>query len=268
MVFNILKETQKISSKKAEALILDIARHSTNGSRLHGKSDDDVKQFFASQGYDWKTLRESIRTPGVPVPFVENLLGSSAFVFGGGKHDTLTIMHHGKPVASFHGSGQIAMFDYHAKYDQAITCRKRVIKDAQYTELLSCASHGIAAVESYINTQAFYWNNNHPNDTLDLQEDRLDIKLNDWLKKMTGKRLNHLSCWNHFKDYQAVNNEGLKHTMHPAHAVNFSEMATTLNKFRYGIAKILFELHIAFKQMVPVSIIRGMYFADIEVINT
>lgn len=108
-----------------------------------------------------------------------------------------------------------------------------------------------------------YWNNKHPNDIMNLQESRLDEKLDHWVKKMTGIQLNQSPFWNHFKDYQTLNNKGLKHTVDPAYAIDFLEMATLLNKFQLGIARILFELHIAFKKLVPVSIIRGMYFPDV-----
>lgn len=264
----MLKETQKISPKKAQALILDIARHSRNECQLQGKSDNDVQQFFTSHGYNWNILVESMRIPGNPLPLAENLIGSSYIVVGCGKHDTSTIMHHGKPIVALKGSGEIAMFDYHPKYDQAIACRKRAIKYGQYTELLNCVSNGIASIESYINTQAAYWNNNHPNDTLDVHnQDKLDTKLNDWLEKMTGNRLKNSSSWNHFDDYRTLNNKKLKHATEPAYAVSFAEMAITLNKFRCAIARTLFELHIAFKQMVPPSIIRGMYFPDVETIS-
>lgn len=137
-------------------------------------------------------------------------------------------------------------------------------KEAVISGLLVAGS-----VSVMITTQAAYWNNNHPDETFYVHnQDKLDTKLNDWLEKMTGHRLKNSASWNHFNDCKTLNNKKLKHTIEPAYAVNFSEMAAALNKFRCGIARILFEMHIAFKQMVPASIIRGMYFPDVEATST
>jgi hypothetical protein len=258
----MLQEKQKISRANSIRLILDISKHSEN--ETHGKSNEEIQQFFESRGYSWERLIELMRTPKQPLPFVENLLRSVSFAVGFGKHDTATIFHHEKPVGTLRGSGQIAMYDYLAKYEQAVICRNRTIKNGQYTELLSCVSHGVASVESYINMQAVCWNNTQSNYIFDMQKTDLGTKLNDWLEKMTGHQLKNSSSWNHFYDYKTINNKKLKHTIEPAHAATFSEIASVLNKFRRGIARTLFELHLAFKQTVPASIIRGMYFPEVE----
>lgn len=176
-------------------------------------------------------------------------------------------MHYGYEGAKLIGSGQISGADYHSKYTKSLKSRKNAISNGCYSELLNCITNAVASIESYVSSKANVWNKQHECVEFPVgMTISLETKLNDWLIIMTGHKLNEFDLiWNHFTDYKNLNNSIFKHNPAGSHAASFDEMANIINKFRTGIAEILFQLHRLFNERIPSNIVRGKYLPDVYI---
>ncbi|MHB1949359.1 MAG: hypothetical protein ACYCQI_14745 [Gammaproteobacteria bacterium] len=265
----MLKEKLFISPKEAEKLIFDMVRYSNNtySYKMKNVTDINIKKWFAANKVQWRDLVAKARKPGIILPFVENIVGADFTVICSAEGGvTTTVMHHGHESAKLVGSGQISMAGYHSKYTMALEARRDAINKGSYSELLNCATHGIASIEAYISSKANIWNKQHNRIVFPVDAvSNLDTKL-DWLIVMTGQALEKQGAiWNHFSDYRNLNNGNFKHNATGAQAASFNDMVKVLNKFRTGIAEILFKLHMLCKEPVPSNIVRGMYLPEVFV---
>lgn len=159
----------------------------------------------------------------------------------------------------------MSILDYHTKFAKSLSERKEAIKKGSYTEILSCVTHGVAAIESYVTGKANDWNNRGRQPQFATEQiSNLDEKFNDWLFTMANFKASQTGAvWNYFTDFRNLNNTVFKHNPKGSHAATYDDMVNILNKFRRGIAELLFILHQKFNDPVPSKIIRGMYLPDI-----
>jgi hypothetical protein len=265
----VLKQPLLISLNQAKNLIYDLARCSDHPYLIHLRhlSNTAIEYWFKQNGVSWKKLVEEVRFLSKNVPFVENLIGYEIALEGAVDNVKCAIYHYGYQVAELSGAGKLNVFDYHAKYLKAFEARETTVKRSDYSDLLNCVTHGIASVESYVTAKANLCNQRAGRLLFSVDEvSNLDDKLNNWLFDMTGYRMNQSGViWNHFTDLKDLNNKKFKHTSQGAQANSYDVMAKIINKFRTGIARMLFELHKLFKEPVPSKIIRGIYLPEVSV---
>ena len=89
-------------------------------------------------------------------------------------------------------------------------------------------------------------------------------KIDDWFPKMTGgKKLEKGGL--KFQDFAQLKSIRDDETVHPktsGHVKSLREFAQTVDRFRTGIAGVLFDLHVMFSLPVPADIIRESLAAD------
>lgn len=260
-----IKEKPLISEKQSEGLIYDMVRYSDhNHHNLRNLSKGNIIKFFEHNKEPWKRLVSNVRSPRNLIPFVENLAGYEWEFIDSNENSTVSVHQHGHETAKLTGSGQISLLDYHTKFKAALDSRATTIKNGSYSDLLHFVADGVASIESFISGKANIWNKNGNKPKFDIdQASNLDEKLDDWLYRMTGKKLDKSNTtWNYFMDFRNLNNRGYKHNAAGSHAVSYAEIVVTLNKFRKGIAKMLFLLNQYFNDLIPSKIIRAVYLPD------
>lgn len=264
----MLKEQLFIFRKQAENLIYDMTRYADNRFNAKNLTNEEIKQWFEKNRYEWRRLIENARTLKT-IPLVENLIDYE-FSLQASKNTSVTIYQSGHETAKLVGPGQLNVFNYHSRFIKALEERGNAVKKNSYADLLSCITHAIASVELYINSKINLWNQNNKQSPLSLESHvKLDEKLNGQLFTMCGYRMNQLNTvWNHFIDLKNLNNEIFKHNATGSDAASYNKMAQIINKFRTGIAMLLFKLHQLFKEPVPSKIIRGVYLPDVYYENS
>ncbi|MFN7097572.1 MAG: hypothetical protein ACK4PR_08445 [Gammaproteobacteria bacterium] len=262
----MFKQKLMISDKQAEKLIYYMVRYSNHSySKVRNYPDHIIKEWFKLNKYEWRSLLRSTRM-GRLITMVENFAHYDWFLRASdGVSVTVTAIHEGHEIAKLKGAGQINLLDYHTKFMQALTTRETAVKKGNIIEVLNSISNGSAAIESYINSKADMWNRKHKKIIFQINvTSNLDEKLTNWLILMTGNKINQSDAvWSHFTDLKTLNNKGFKHSETGARAFTFNDMVKILNKFRTGIATLLFKLHMFFSEPVPSRIIRAMYLPDV-----
>lgn len=261
----MLKQQPMISEKQAEKLIYTMAKYSDHPHQIiRNFLNVDIKRWFEQNHQPWKRLIADTRSSNNPIPFVENLFDYE-WKLSVPDNSSTTVYQYGHKTVSLTGSGQLSILDYHTKFKQALEARTNTIKKGSYSDLLSCITHSVASVESYITSKTNIWNKTNNQQLFPIESIvDLDKKLNDWLYSMVGYKLNQEGkIWNHFTDFRNLNNTIFKHNTIGSHAATYSDMAKLINKFKTGIAELLFKLHLLFKESVPSKIIRGIYLPDV-----
>ncbi len=257
-----MREKPMISAKQAECLIYDMTKFSDHSRKeLRNISNDEIKYFFESNGEKWKFLIEKTRYLKA-IPFVENILGyewHSPY-----PNVEISMQEKGVITKKLSEPGQFNILPYHSSYKKALEEREQSIKMNDGAALLSCITHGIIAIENYITRKALIYNKRSDVPIFDEKESRLDTKLNDWFHRMVGYKMNQspASIWIDFCFLKKINND-FKHEGLDTQAFSYSEMIKTINKFRTGIAKILFILNQKFKDPIPSRVVRGIYLPDV-----
>lgn len=255
-------------------MILMMAKHGNHGARHRFVSDAHVKRFFQSNGYYWGELVEVCRKPKEIVPIVENLLGSTWKVSGGGKAAIVTgaATDEETEIASVSGPGELTSSTYLRLFENAVDNLNKCLESASFGDFQSSISNGIASIGAYVAHRAWLYNSGQPAEKLlDSKKSKvsLDIKIDEWIPRMSGgKKLDKSGLnWNHFKRLRGIRDELAIHIKQPAFGISYQELGELLNLFRSGIAGLLFDLHLLFGERVPCSIIRHTYLPDIMLVE-
>jgi hypothetical protein len=251
-----------------------MAKYGNHSYRQSFISDADVKRFFQSKGVYWDDLVQKCRNPKEIVDILENLIGSTWKVSGGGKASVVTDAATNKEteITSVSGPGEITISTYLQLFENAVDNLSRCIDSASFGDFQSCVSNGIASIDAYIEHRVFLYNSAHPSEQLiDSKESKVsqDTKFDEWIPKMSGgKKLDKSRLnWSHFKRLRAVRDELAIHVKKPAFGINYHELGELLNVFRSGIAGLLLDLHVIFGERVPCNIIRNAYLPDISLVE-
>ncbi len=271
-----LKFRDKLSRRSAHDVILTIAKY---GNHLHSFefiTDADVKRFFQRNKVDFDILVRDCMQPDKKVPFFENLIGSTWEVNGKGNGiasiiRTDSISGKEDVVSQVQGPGKFTFATYWALYEQADKGIRQSVQSESYTELLLALSSGLASVESYVAYRVDEWNRRNPCEMLiDSKEAKVsfDDKFDIWIPKISGgKKLDKSTQdWASFKLLRSIRDNEAIHPKNTAFAVSLNDFADIINKCRTGIAGLLIQLHLIFKDKIPAVIIRGRFAPDVEVI--
>lgn len=272
----MLERKKKICSKQSYDLIMMIAKHSNIDKSLQAKlrTDEDVKKFFEQEGKNFEELIEKCRNfYDNNVPIIENLAPSSFKVEIRGRgsisyRDSST----GKEKIR-EEAGEIITSIYWSSYEEAKDAINRAVEYESFADFQSAIEDGISSIEGYINYKAEQWNYKNPNNQLIDSKQfpvRLEDKIINWTKTITGKDFdkNIDNCWTYFKELKKIRDDERVHPKESSQSISQKDLAKLINKFRFGIAGMLVQLHLIFDDRIPRIIIRGYYSPDVEVIKT
>ncbi len=90
-------------------------------------------------------------------------------------------------------------------------------------------------------------------------------KINEWIPQITGGKLDKSGVnWSHHQELRSIRNEYQAHPKQHLYGIPYSEICRRMNRFRTGIAGLLFDLHIAFNDLVPGQVVQACYMPDIQ----
>ena len=271
MIEYAFKRKDRITRREAHDLIVSMVKYGNNYHAGRPKTDADVKRTFQGRGVSFDDVVEKCRNYNEKITFFENLLPSTLFVSNGAKVsrvDNLT----GEEDCTVEGPGMLSMSTYWSQYEQAEKSLEEAIRNQNYNELLAVITAGIASIESYIMHRVDIWNKLNPTDQLiDSKSNKVsfDEKIDAWIPKMSeGNKLDKSNkVWADYKFLRSIRDNVNIHAKHTGYGVSFVEMIGTMNRFKFGIARMLFALHRLFEEEIPAQIIRGSFAPDVELIE-
>lgn len=96
----------------------------------------------------------------------------------------------------------------------------------------------------------------------------LEWKIDNWSYDFTGTRFGKsTSVWSTFLELKRLRDERFQHQKSVASGISRKELLSLLNKFKHGIAGLLYELHVHFGQRCPAKIIRHAHYPEIEIVK-
>ena len=262
---------EKIS--KAQA-IDKITMHALFGENQNPKlkSRDEVAQLLKKKNVDINEFVESCRYYKNVVPDFEEMAGTGLWDVSKGVTMKVYDKETGTVINEMKGPGKIGLYDYKEKFAYALGEKDRAVQESKLTPFHSAIVFGIAAIESFMNTQAAIWNDRNPNELIvDSTENKVNIetKIIEWLPLMsTYDKINTGSKdWSCFKDLKKIRDEEIIHSRTGATGIDYYTLAKQIDKFRFGMGKLLGELHRCYGLAVPSSIINAVCYPDVEVIE-
>jgi hypothetical protein len=260
------------SRPRAREMIMMMAKHGDNPFGF--ASDADVKRFFAGQGYEFAALVERCRKADSAVPMVENLVGSTFIVDTSGEGSSVAIIdaQTGEELSRVEGPGQLIWPDYGGAFEEAVRNLKYCVQTASVGPFQSCTSSGVASVEAYIAHRARIYNAVHPDDQFvdsGGQKVSFDTKIEKWIPRMSGGRKLGRGGrrWGDFETLRAFRDQAAIHLKGGGVPIEYAELCALLNRFRHGIAGLLIDLHLHFRERIPCIIVRYAYLGDIELVS-
>jgi hypothetical protein len=267
--FKIVRR-RRLTRRASHELIQAFARYGNHDKLENFVSEAQVKRAFAINEIEYDELVEKCRDPAHHVPFFENLIGSTWTVSPGSSVSRVNL-NTGEEDNKVDGPGLYAPDGYWATYETAHGALERAANNLSYGEALSALSSGIASIETFLRARVLEWNKNHPDDQLiDSRDTKVsfDDKIDLWIPKMTGRKLDKSGKrWQAFKVARAIRDDHAVHPKEAGHAVQFARLVEIINLFANGIAGLLIDLHIHFKQKTPRIIIRDAYAPEAELVT-
>jgi len=269
-----LQRRKIIARRASHELILTMAKYGNHyldiEYRISFVTDADVKRFFSNQKMDFDDIVKKCREFKKSVPFFENLIGSTWNVLGNAKVSRVDAKSDQKDL-EVSGPGTITMSTYWTQYEEAENALDQAIENSSFIKFHSALVLGIACIESYIRYRTQEWNKTHSNDLIQDSKNQkvtFDDKIDLWIPKMTGKRLDKsIINWSNFKDLRKIRDDNVIHSKSSGYSISNQKLAEYINKFKTGIAKLLVQLHVLFNEKIPSRIIRGAYAPDVEIVE-
>lgn len=270
MLEHRLQLRPKISRKSSHEMILMFAKYGHNERNVF-KSDADVKRYMEHQGLDFEKLVDLCRDFKENVPYFENLVGSTWSISAGGKAAVVDKVS-GEEKCVVEGPGTIALSTYWAHAETAYKARTDAVEASSFTVLQTAIISGIASIEAYMNYRAELWNKSNPKEMLvDSFKNKVsfDEKIDGWIPKMTGgtKLDKGTRNWMDFQELMKIRNNVSIHPKVSGMGTSFAELAKNANVLRTGIAGLLIQFHILFKERIPSVIIRLFFAPEAEVVE-
>lgn len=261
----------KISKNQA---IRKISTHAMFGENQEPRPKNvvEVERILKSRGHDPDEFAEKCRFYRKTIPLFEELADNVLWNVGDGTtmkvYDKVT----GATIHEVIGPGQIGLYDYKEKFAYAFGEKNRAVLESTYVPFISAIAIGIASIESFLNYQASTWNSKNPDNLLiDSKENKVNIetKITTWIPIISngGKINTGNKEWSCFKELKNIRDNEIIHSRIGAFGINFYRLASLIDKFRIGIAKLLGELHRCCGLAVPSSIINAIYYPNVKVIE-
>ena len=169
------------------------------------------------------------------------------------------------------GPGALVMSNCMAHFEAACLARDRAISESSAFAFYESLSQGISSVEALLNDCARVWNKQGNTPYLeDSFENKvsLETKLGEWIPLISGGLEVDKSNrnWSNFKELRKIRDNEAMHPSLPSRGISYKKLAININKFRYGIAFFLGNLHVTLGRRVPAVIINAIYFPDVELV--
>jgi hypothetical protein len=270
----------KRSKNQARKLVLTMARYGDHGHQLRCdlSNEEGVKEFYRLNGYNFEVEVEKARkwSPGLPmmVPIFD-VRTMNSFTLGGAPGSIGGIKAGGEDfLVKFEGeSGHVVMSEYLDIFENAAAELERSVGGNRHRPLFSGNSHrafltaisdGIASIEGYITYQADRRGGKKFKDSKQ-EKVSFEDKINEWIPQITGRKLDKGGVnWNHHKELRGIRDNFQAHPKTHLYGITYSEICRRMNLFRTGIAGLLFDLHLAFNDLVPAQIIHGYFLPEIQ----
>lgn len=229
---------------------------------FYQKKDYEIKEFFYKQGFDFKKVVEYCREYKNNVPIFENVIGS---VWHSNNVKVAQVdIKSGTEKQILNGSGIYTDALYWTQFEEAVENIVNALNDQQYFKIHTAIVLGITCIESYINYRASIWNDQNPSDQLVDNKNHIvniDDKINNWLPKMLkGSKLNKSGKnWNYYINLRSIRDNSVIHAKNATIGMTLPNIVEIINQYRYGIAGILVDLHMLFKEKIPSRIIRSCF---------
>lgn len=272
-----LKVDDWLSARQARELIFCFIRwggHSEDFVR--SLSEREIEGYLRETGYDLSgVISELQRHPHRAISRFENLSEGAVFEVevSGSAKVTVAQRLDGVTINQVNvDQHAVLRVSHRAEFVAACKARDESIKNNSFDEFYTALAKGFSSIEAYLNSRAAVYNAN-ADPANRLAEKRkgggfitLSEKLRHWLPAMSGIEINFdLSPgWNDFIYLRGLRNDIAIHPKPGAGLVSLDELASGLNRFRMGIAAILFLLHQAFGEPMQSSLIRAAKFPDVR----
>lgn len=266
-----------LSEHFARNLVFTFIRHGEHDKdHLRNLPDEDMSKILTSEGYDLEKEISSRRSdPHKAVTYFENLLDGTPWeitvpegmtvnistVINGETFFEKTIVEHGFVRQAFK-----------ADFLSACEARDRSIERSSFDDFYTALSKGFSSVEAYLNFKLEVHNRFAP-EAEKLSEKRkkggflsLEEKLLDLFPKMTGNQFSDQDIgWKDLMYLKDLRNNVVIHPKPGAGLTTLEELADGLNKFRSGLAGLMFMLHRGFGDRMQSSLIRANWYPTVGV---
>lgn len=268
---NEFRFKDKRSKNQARKLVLTMAKYGDHGHQLRCdlSNEERVKEFYRLNGYNFEVEVEKARKwwPGLPmmVPIFD-VRTMNSFTLGGAPGSVTGIKAGGEDfLVKFEGeSGHVVMSEYLDIFENAAAELERSVQGNSHRAFLTAISDGIASIEGYITYQADRRGGKKFRDSKQ-EKVSFEDKINEWIPQITGRKLDKGGVnWNHHNQLRSIRDNFQAHPKTHLYGITYSEICRRMNLFPTGIAGLLFDLHIAFNDLVPAQVIHGYFLPAIQ----
>ena len=261
-----IKAKFRISERSSYNMIIAMAMHGNHNKDIYRniKTVANVEDHLSQNGMTLKAEINKCRDFKQHVPLYENLLGAQWTT----NEASVSKVNHStrKYQEIISGDGTFNEADYWVLFELAREDFETSIKTGRYERFLSAVNSGLAAIETFMNHQ-YLIRTGCDADDAELKND-IEKKVSEWVPMFSGKTYDKSKHeWAAFKKLKALRNEDFQHRKSVTSGITFRALVDLLNEFRYGICKVLMELHILFEHRCPTIIIRYAHYPEIELIK-
>jgi len=259
----------KLSTKQASEKILAHAQFGNHQQNFRPSNEGELSTYFAQLGINFSNVIEECRDSSRTVPDFENTVRSPRLASG----DGVTVIGSPRDISvKAERSGHLMASSYQDHFEAACSARDKAVRQGSVAAFHECLSQGFASIGALLNTEVTRWNKRLTHSPLLAPEGcemGLENKLTDWLPILSGdKQLDRAGhSWNDFKKLKKLRDEHAIDEKQSAHSMSYKKLARNIDYFRYGIAQILWDMHLLLGKPVPAAIINAVYEPDIEVVD-
>lgn len=262
--------SEKISAKEAASKISAYVIWGEHDIEPRPKSPQEVYRLLRNRGINPEQLAEKCRDYKAPIPFFQNLFGTS-WTTHGDLNVAIIDKLNGQPDDQLVRSGKLHLIGYIEIFRHACLARDRAIKDASYTDFLIAITLGIASMEGFFQYHVESWNKAHLDDQLiDNKENKVSFgdKIDKWIPKISGRTVKKKgSWWNDYKLFIKLRDDQLVHPKRGFIAIEDRKLVSLLNKFKNGIGGMMAGLHQTLGIQIPAIVIDSIHYPRIKVAN-
>jgi hypothetical protein len=235
-------------------------------------TEEGVKKLLADEGYpDFDKLVEEVRPRDAVLP-LETHLFSEGWSWNLPPGKSYAALRQGdQEVARIQGeSGRIVETPYQERFNHSVRNLKRCTtgEGADYGDLLSCFSAGLASIEGFVNYKAGPHRHNLPRGDEPDRNVSLDFKLDKWIPPLAADQLINKGekYWQDFTEVRRIRNEFESHPKAVPYAIAGTIFCKQLNQWRTGIAMMLLILHAMTGRLAPPELVKNAFLPDIELL--
>jgi hypothetical protein len=232
-----------------------------------------IKQLLADSGHpDFDGLVEELRPKDAVLPLETHLFSEGWSINLPAGKSYFALRQGDKEVARIQGeSGRIVATQYQERFNYSVRTLKRCAngEEADYGDLLSCFSAGLASIEGFVNYKAEPHRAKLPRGDEPDHKVSLDFKLDNWIPAMSaGQPIDKREkYWQNFREIRRIRNERESHPKTAAYPISGSIFCKQLNQWRTGIAMMLLALHAMTGRLAPPELVKHAFLPDIELIS-